>query len=235
MLVQQSLGVGYHRSLSQSPPLVSVGILSYGEQGRSPRLQLSRTSMNVLPSLTGAGNSMETLATTETPLVPSNVNANTSAAFQLTSLRPTPSNAQAVATSGDPVEASGKSAQKRRKGSLSATSISATAGSSATPSSSSSYSQNDMATAGLLSETHPEETGVPAAGTSSPSKTPLQTLGLSEQVQPRLKKQRVGRERVRINLAPDQPPTTQGKPRERVYVACVQWCVVSRIMESIAC
>ncbi|EJC99066.1 uncharacterized protein FOMMEDRAFT_95074, partial [Fomitiporia mediterranea MF3/22] len=40
----------------------------------------------------------------------------------------------------------------------------------------------------------------------------------------RLKKQRSskGRERVRIELAPDQPPTTQGKPRERVYVACQQ-------------
>ncbi|OCB87151.1 hypothetical protein A7U60_g5665 [Sanghuangporus baumii] len=40
----------------------------------------------------------------------------------------------------------------------------------------------------------------------------------------RSKKQRItkGRERVRIALAPDQPPTTQGKQRERVYVACQQ-------------
>ncbi|KAJ7367084.1 hypothetical protein DFH08DRAFT_679593 [Mycena albidolilacea] len=30
------------------------------------------------------------------------------------------------------------------------------------------------------------------------------------------------REKPRIELAPDQPPTTQGKPRARVYVACVQ-------------
>ncbi|KAF8237173.1 hypothetical protein L208DRAFT_1248652 [Tricholoma matsutake] len=30
------------------------------------------------------------------------------------------------------------------------------------------------------------------------------------------------REKPRIDLAPDQPPTTQGKPRERVYVACLQ-------------
>ncbi|KZP29121.1 hypothetical protein FIBSPDRAFT_816488 [Athelia psychrophila] len=29
-------------------------------------------------------------------------------------------------------------------------------------------------------------------------------------------------EKPHIELAPDQPPTTQGKPRERVYVACVQ-------------
>jgi hypothetical protein len=33
------------------------------------------------------------------------------------------------------------------------------------------------------------------------------------------------REKPRIQLAPDQPPTTQGKPRSRVYVACVQWYV----------
>lgn len=31
------------------------------------------------------------------------------------------------------------------------------------------------------------------------------------------------REKPRIELAPDQPLTTQGKPRARVYVACVQW------------
>lgn len=33
------------------------------------------------------------------------------------------------------------------------------------------------------------------------------------------------REKPRIALAPDQPPTTQGKPRARVYVACLQWQV----------
>ena len=31
------------------------------------------------------------------------------------------------------------------------------------------------------------------------------------------------REKPRIELAPDQPLTTQGKPRARVYVACIQW------------
>jgi hypothetical protein len=40
---------------------------------------------------------------------------------------------------------------------------------------------------------------------------------------PRARK--IRREKPRIELAPDQPPTTQGKPRSRVYVACVQWCV----------
>lgn len=33
------------------------------------------------------------------------------------------------------------------------------------------------------------------------------------------------RDKNRIELAPDQPLTTQGKPRTRVYVACVQWRV----------
>jgi hypothetical protein len=32
------------------------------------------------------------------------------------------------------------------------------------------------------------------------------------------------REKPRIELAPDQPPTTQGRPRARVFVACLQWC-----------
>lgn len=39
------------------------------------------------------------------------------------------------------------------------------------------------------------------------------------------RKRRLGKakERVRIELAPDQPPTTQGKERERVFVACLHW------------
>lgn len=36
------------------------------------------------------------------------------------------------------------------------------------------------------------------------------------------------RDKPRIGLAPDQPPTTQGRPRARVFVACVQWYVVPR-------
>ncbi|KAK0487403.1 hypothetical protein IW261DRAFT_1447708 [Armillaria novae-zelandiae] len=39
-----------------------------------------------------------------------------------------------------------------------------------------------------------------------------------EQMKPRKPR----REKPRIALAPDQPPTTQGKPRARVYVACIQ-------------
>lgn len=36
------------------------------------------------------------------------------------------------------------------------------------------------------------------------------------------KPRKVRREKPRIELAPDQPPTTQGRPRARVYVACLQ-------------
>ena len=31
------------------------------------------------------------------------------------------------------------------------------------------------------------------------------------------------KEKLRIELAPNQPPTTQGRPRARVFVACLQW------------
>jgi hypothetical protein len=41
------------------------------------------------------------------------------------------------------------------------------------------------------------------------------------------KPRKVRREKPRIELAPDQPPTTQGRPRARVYVACLQWFVSS--------
>jgi len=42
---------------------------------------------------------------------------------------------------------------------------------------------------------------------------------------PTSKSKKSRREKPRIDLAPDQPPTTQGKPRARVFVACLQWCV----------
>ena len=44
---------------------------------------------------------------------------------------------------------------------------------------------------------------------------------------PENSKPRKPRLKPRIELAPDQPPTTQGKPRARVYVACLQWFVSS--------
>ena len=41
----------------------------------------------------------------------------------------------------------------------------------------------------------------------------------SNQLQPRKSR----KEKLRIELAPNQPPTTQGRPRARVFVACLQW------------
>ncbi len=35
------------------------------------------------------------------------------------------------------------------------------------------------------------------------------------------------KDKTHIELSADQPPTTQGRPRTRVFVACVQWCAVS--------
>ncbi|TFK27969.1 hypothetical protein FA15DRAFT_103884 [Coprinopsis marcescibilis] len=49
----------------------------------------------------------------------------------------------------------------------------------------------------------------------SATRTPVSPISL-----PKPKKTRP--QKPRIELAPDQPPTTQGRPRARVYVACVQ-------------
>uniref|UniRef100_A0A0W0FU75 Zn(2)-C6 fungal-type domain-containing protein n=2 Tax=Moniliophthora roreri TaxID=221103 RepID=A0A0W0FU75_MONRR len=44
----------------------------------------------------------------------------------------------------------------------------------------------------------------------------------SEQVPPSEQSKRKSRQKPKIELAPDQPTTTQGKQRKRVYVACLQ-------------
>ncbi|KAJ7176007.1 hypothetical protein C8R46DRAFT_1080390 [Mycena filopes] len=64
----------------------------------------------------------------------------------------------------------------------------------------------------------------PPMSAQPPSATSVDLSGDSETWSPvqsaRPRKSR--REKPRIELAPDQPPTTQGKPRARVYVACIQ-------------
>ncbi|KAH6912789.1 hypothetical protein BKA70DRAFT_1097562 [Coprinopsis sp. MPI-PUGE-AT-0042] len=63
----------------------------------------------------------------------------------------------------------------------------------------------------------------PTASTPTRSESPIASPTQPEAPPadpPKTKKHR--REKPRIELAPDQPPTTQGKPRSRVYVACVQ-------------
>lgn len=57
--------------------------------------------------------------------------------------------------------------------------------------------------------------------TASPSDSWPPTMKEDQSGDPPKKKSR--REKPKIALAPDQPPTTQGKPRARVYVACLQW------------
>ena len=71
-------------------------------------------------------------------------------------------------------------------------------------------------------ETHSTATSSSYSSFSKEEKNPVGPQTLSG---PRPRKNR--REKPRIELAPDQPPTTQGKPRARVYVACVQWYVNS--------
>jgi hypothetical protein len=68
-------------------------------------------------------------------------------------------------------------------------------------------------------------TDVPDASTSPPLLPDSPDLVYSSPTQPR----KARKEKLRIGLAPDQPPTTQGRPRARVFVACVQWCAISRV------
>lgn len=74
--------------------------------------------------------------------------------------------------------------------------------------------------------------GLASAASSSSSQSPERALiekspptagvSLSTPVSPTYTS-RPRQEKARIQLAPDQPLTTQGKPRTRVYVACIQW------------
>lgn len=67
-----------------------------------------------------------------------------------------------------------------------------------------------------------------SSSSHSPSSTPTQQLSSPIDEKPVLahtahRAVSKRREKPRIALAPDQPLTTQGKPRARVYLACVQW------------
>lgn len=72
------------------------------------------------------------------------------------------------------------------------------------------YAQPSPLTSGVSSSELPKSAGYWSEAEKDNSPQPTRTR------KPR-------REKPRIDLAPDQPPTTQGKPRERVYVACLQW------------
>lgn len=71
----------------------------------------------------------------------------------------------------------------------------------------------------------PEQHSAPIGSTSEHSGDSEFWLGGAPLPSPENSKPRKPRLKPRIELAPDQPPTTQGKPRARVYVACLQWFV----------
>ena len=79
--------------------------------------------------------------------------------------------------------------------------------------------------------TRDSQSAEPSAAVSSPSPSASVVGNSAKPVtterRPSYGKSR--REKPRLELAPDQPLTTQGKPRSRVYVACVQWCGVSSL------
>ncbi|KAI0060933.1 hypothetical protein BV25DRAFT_1857983 [Artomyces pyxidatus] len=60
--------------------------------------------------------------------------------------------------------------------------------------------------------------GAPALPDASDSSRSAQQQSTADASRPK----RPRKEKPRIELAPDQPPTTQGKPRTRVFVACLQ-------------
>lgn len=73
-----------------------------------------------------------------------------------------------------------------------------------------------------------EVTPAEASGDSVPSQSPPKTHPANHR--PR----KARREKPHIQLASDQPPTTQGKPRARVYVACIQWYVYNCFKRDLA-
>lgn len=59
-------------------------------------------------------------------------------------------------------------------------------------------------------------------GQDEPSHLPLPGDS-SNAVQPPSQSRKSRRDKMRLELSADQPPTTQGHRRARVFVACVQW------------
>lgn len=58
-----------------------------------------------------------------------------------------------------------------------------------------------------------------------PSASGSSTPDLSAPSEPSMRQRKNRREKPHLRLAPDQPLTTSGTPRARVYVACAQWYV----------
>jgi len=66
-------------------------------------------------------------------------------------------------------------------------------------------------------------TSTEGLGSPSPSFFLPDMLGVAHPASNQTPKPR--RDKLRIDLAPDQPPTTQGRRRARVFVACLQWYI----------
>jgi hypothetical protein len=65
-------------------------------------------------------------------------------------------------------------------------------------------------------------------GRDEPSQPPLPGDSPNA-IQPPGQPRKSRRDKMRIELSADQPPTTQGRHTERVYVACVQWYAPSHL------
>ena len=89
----------------------------------------------------------------------------------------------------------------------------------------------DSVQAGSDLSSHPDSSTTPSPPSLIPSADGPDSLSPSsffpdtpDLVPPSSNQNRKPRkDKPQIGLAPDQPPTTQGRPRERVFVACVQW------------
>jgi hypothetical protein len=77
----------------------------------------------------------------------------------------------------------------------------------------------------------PSSLGAPTSAEGpGPSSSPPFLLPMLDVVHPTSDQTRKPRrDKPRIGLAADQPPTTQGRPRARVFVACLQWYAPSHI------
>lgn len=73
----------------------------------------------------------------------------------------------------------------------------------------------------------PSSLGAPAS-TEGPGSSSFRLPDMLDVVHPASNQIRKPRkDKPRIDLAPDQPPTTQGRARARVFVACFQWYATS--------
>src|SRR5258707_1155583 len=71
--------------------------------------------------------------------------------------------------------------------------------------------------------TTPGPSSLEGPGSFSPPFPLSDSLGVAQLASPQPRARKPPKERRRIDLAPDQPPTIQGHPRARVFVACLQW------------